>query len=352
MSYNRSWTRYFAAAAALTGAGVAGATAISSAIKRSDHRRSKEGDPVNFEIPGMKQHDIPAADGTMLHLTECGEGPRVLFLIHGVTCHESIYRFQQREFSKHYRVISLELPGHGRSGRPSNRDYSIHRFAGDIRSAIEYFNPEEFVLAGFSMGGFSSMKFHERFGEEYGDRLKGIVLVDSHGVLLLDGLFRNNIFGLIFKLFDPFPLRPLLRYGSYLSPVVDPVMDLLKGWSLLYLVMRWAAFGKHPVATSITAQVAMSMSTSFSTIALCVESMLKHDVRSHLGQIRTPVLILVGDRDKLVHPDSACMTAERLPDVRVVVVPGVGHCGLIDWTWPEYNEEIRAFLNNRMPAQT
>jgi pimeloyl-ACP methyl ester carboxylesterase len=59
-------------------------------------------------------------DGIPIHSTVRGSGPKTIVFVHGWTCDESSWREQVPFFEKNYRVITLDLPGHGKSGAPSN----------------------------------------------------------------------------------------------------------------------------------------------------------------------------------------------------------------------------------------
>ena len=56
-------------------------------------------------------------DGMALHSSSAGAGPTIVF-VHGWTCDGSSWTGQVPAFAKDYRVITLDLPGHGRSESP------------------------------------------------------------------------------------------------------------------------------------------------------------------------------------------------------------------------------------------
>src|SRR5688572_28994744 len=57
-------------------------------------------------------------DGARVHYVNYGKGDEALVLIHGWTQNIDAWRDQIPEFAKHYRVIALDLPGHGKSDKP------------------------------------------------------------------------------------------------------------------------------------------------------------------------------------------------------------------------------------------
>jgi pimeloyl-ACP methyl ester carboxylesterase len=60
---------------------------------------------------------LPAAtvDGVKIHSTTTGQGPKTVVLVHGWTCDETSWSEQVPVLSKKYRVITIDLPGHGQS---------------------------------------------------------------------------------------------------------------------------------------------------------------------------------------------------------------------------------------------
>lgn len=80
-----------------------------------------------------------------------GEGFPVV-LIHGLSDDLRFWDPLIPELSKNYRVISLDLRGHGKSEKPEG-PYSIEQFADDIYEILLKLNVKKAHFIGFSMGG-------------------------------------------------------------------------------------------------------------------------------------------------------------------------------------------------------
>lgn len=92
-------------------------------------------------------------DGARVHYTVEGGGPVSILQIHGWACDATFWRLQTPEFVKEqYRVIAVDLPGHGQSEAPRNVDYSIERFAGAVTAVIKHAAVDKAVVIGHSMG--------------------------------------------------------------------------------------------------------------------------------------------------------------------------------------------------------
>lgn len=91
-------------------------------------------------------------DGIKIHSSMEGEGSRTVILVHGWTCDETTWKSQVPELAKNYRVITLDLPGHGKSESPQNGKLSMELFARAIEAVRKEEKAERVVLAGHSMG--------------------------------------------------------------------------------------------------------------------------------------------------------------------------------------------------------
>ncbi len=70
-----------------------------------------------------------SVDGVAIHSTVRGNGPKTIVFVHGWTCDESSWSEQVPVFEKNYRVITLDLPGHGKSGSPKSSPLTMELFA-------------------------------------------------------------------------------------------------------------------------------------------------------------------------------------------------------------------------------
>ena len=83
------------------------------------------------------------ADGVNLHWSATGNGKKAVILVHGGMCDESFWSRQVPTLAQKYRVISLDLPGHGQSGSPEDGKFSMDLFA----RAVEAVRREEMPRA-------------------------------------------------------------------------------------------------------------------------------------------------------------------------------------------------------------
>lgn len=326
---------FIGAAAIMLGLGVTPAI-----IRRLDHARS--GDGAQYpRYSGCKDvmEGLKSQDGTALHV-EClgNNGPTVIFA-HGWTCNHGIFHHQVSHLCDRYRVVVYDQRGHGRSALPSNRDFRIDRLAEDMKAVVDAVDPEEFVIAGHSMGGFTAFKFHEHYGKAYRGRLKGMLIIDSTGTDALESIYLSP---LVRRLY-PFPLSPLLVLGGRQSRLAEAGRELLRNTSYAYLICRWAAFGKKPPADEVELQREMTFTTPVPVTSLAAKACFDYSAREHLPDVDVPVLMFVGTKDKLTCERANRRTCELLPDARLIVYKDAGHSTHLERT-EELNAEVDAFL--------
>lgn len=122
-----------------------------------------------------------SVDGVPIHSTVRGTGPKTIVFVHGWTCDESSWREQVPVFEKNYRVITLDLPGHGKSGSPTNGPLTMELFAKSIEAVRVEAKAGKIVLVGHSMG----TPVIREYARMYPANVAGMVPVD--GVLHLSG---------------------------------------------------------------------------------------------------------------------------------------------------------------------
>ncbi|MBE7542645.1 MAG: alpha/beta hydrolase [Bryobacteraceae bacterium] len=112
-------------------------------------------------------------DGAKVHYVSAGKGPESVVLIHGWTCDHTLWGPQIEALSAKYRVLALDLPGHGASDPAP--DYSMKRFARAVEAVMRAEKVDRAVLAGHSMGGVVMLEFLRL----YPAKAAGLIAVDA-----------------------------------------------------------------------------------------------------------------------------------------------------------------------------
>jgi len=104
--------------------------------------------PAEAEWP----HIAFSKDGTPISYEIFGVGEQTLVFVHGWSCDARYWRAQVPVFSKKYRVVVIDLAGHGHSGM-SRTKYTMGSFGEDVRAVTELTGSYSVILIGHSMGG-------------------------------------------------------------------------------------------------------------------------------------------------------------------------------------------------------
>jgi non-heme chloroperoxidase len=117
---------------------------------------------------------VTTSDGVRLHYLEAGAG-QPLVLIPGWSQTAAMYQPQLDGLGQYYRVIALDMRGHGESDKPAHGS-RMARLALDTHEALVALNLRDVTLAGHSMGCSVIWSYWEHFGS---DRLSKLILIDQ-----------------------------------------------------------------------------------------------------------------------------------------------------------------------------
>ncbi len=127
------------------------------------------------ETPGAaKQGTAISADKSTISYTTYGTGEVALVFVHGWTCDQSYWRFQLEEFSPDFKIVTVDLAGHGLSSA-IRKDYTMPLFGADVAAVVKKLDLKKVVLVGHSMGGPVVLQAASLLEE----RVIGMVAVDA-----------------------------------------------------------------------------------------------------------------------------------------------------------------------------
>ena len=159
-----------------------------------------------------------------IHYLEAGVGEPLL-LIHSVG--QSLYTWRNvfAELSENYRVIAIDLPGHGYSSRPDTFSYTVDDTAECIRVFLDAKGIKSTHMIGFSLGAGYML----RFLSLYPNRVANCIAISPGGVTeqmpnLIHQLQRPLVSVFARNLFTAGDVRRLLEECVVESSLVDDHM--------------------------------------------------------------------------------------------------------------------------------
>ena len=124
-------------------------------------------------LPGA-EGKVTAVDGKKVHYSVAGSGARTVLLIHGWACDETVWQGQVAALAPDYRVVTIDLPGHGRS-EPAATPLGQYVFTRAVGAVLNQEKTGRAVLVGHGMGGFVA----RRFAQLYPKRVAAVITIDA-----------------------------------------------------------------------------------------------------------------------------------------------------------------------------
>lgn len=246
-----------------------------------------------------------------------GEGPK-LILIHGYADSADTWRLLLDRLRKQGRgAVALDMPGFGSAARLDREGPILPQLDAFMDAAIAHWRDESgaaVVIAGNSLGGTAALRAAERHD---GGSLAGIVPIAPAGLDMPSW----------FTAIQGAPLvRAMLR-----SPVPVPEAAVRRAVGSTYRVLAFASPRKADEA------VVGAFTTHFGSQRdvvrlLATGKRLLPEIRApfDFGRVRCPVLVVWGERDRMVASSGAAHILEALPEATVELLPRCGHCPQIE----------------------
>ncbi|MDZ7684467.1 MAG: alpha/beta hydrolase [Gammaproteobacteria bacterium] len=303
---------------------------------------SSEGDlPKEFvdqKYSNEASRFLTTEDGKRIHYRDQGKGAPIV-LIHGSNASLHTWEPWVRILSEHYRVITLDLPGHGLTGQVPDADYSTRANIETIKAVLDHLEMETFVLGGNSMGGGVTWRYALRYPEQ----VEAMILVDASGLPSWreDETSTDDVgeAPLVFRLLSHSWFRAVARY-------LDPWMLIEQGLQ--------SAYNNSPVVTEElidryyelslregTRQATMDRFASFSENA---------GDEPDLSVLDQPTLVLWGAQDTLIPVATAMRFEEMLPNAHAIVYEHLGHVPMEEAPDRTARDVIRFLKNPEQPG--
>lgn len=225
------------------------------------------------------------------HRVDGPEGAPVVVLVHAIGTSMQMWALQVPALSGDYRVISVDLRGHGRSPAPPG-PYAMGELARDVIAVLDRLDIERASVCGLSLGGMVALTM----AAIVPDRLDRLVAACVIAV----------------------PAAPAAWHERAQSALVGgsaAVSDLV--------VERWGYRDRAPEVAQLVRD--MLAATPPEGYAGSCEAIANMDLRPALPLVAAPTLLLAGSDDPAAPASVAHEMAAAMPDARVDVIEGAAH---------------------------
>lgn len=267
-----------------------------------------------YESAASRYVDLPG--GIRMHYRDEGvaEAP-VILAIHGFSSSLHTWEPWVSELAtsdnrpNDYRIVSIDLPGHGLTRAPAGYQASIEAYLDVVAEFVRARGLTRFAVAGNSMGGNVAWEYALAHPEQ----VSALILVDASGWPETRAALAD----------DP-PIFKLLR-----NPVAAPILRDLDNTRLVRQGLE-ASFANPALVTDemVTRYVDLSRAPGHRDILLQMTLGFRHRnyaTAERLSALQMPVLIMTGSEDRLVPPEHAHQFNDAIQVSRLITFDGVGH---------------------------
>ncbi len=236
-------------------------------------------------------------NGISLAYHDQGKGLPIVFL-HAFPLNRTMWAQQETALSSQFRIITIDLRGHGESDAPLWR-YTLDQAADDVRALLDHLAIQQALFVGLSMGGYILFAFYRK----YANRVKGLVLADTRAQADTpegkEGRFQIA----------------QIAYKQGPSAIADLMLPKLLSPATIQsrpeLVQRVRTMIEGNQISGIAGDL-MAMADRQDSVPL-------------LQRVACPTQIIVGDLDQATPPADAKLMAEQIPHARLAIIPQAAH---------------------------
>jgi 3-oxoadipate enol-lactonase len=244
------------------------------------------------------------------------EGSSVIIFIHGFPFNKSMWNLQMWPLKDNYRLIMYDIRGHGNSDA-GNEVFSIDLFANDLIGLMDALKIDKAILCGLSLGGYIALnaigKYHERFD--------ALVLSDTQCFADTPEVKEKRM-----RAIESIKHFGVEKYAEEsIKNFFSPESFLTKGKEI----------------ADIKEMILKTSEQSLCNTLLALS--LRKETCHILPEIKVPVLIMVGNEDKITPPAAARFMHEKIEGSFLKIIDHAGHLSNLE-NPGEFNVQLKKFV--------
>jgi len=260
---------------------------------------------------------LTTPDGARIHYRDQGarDGLAVV-LIHGANASLHTWEPWVAELGERFRIVTLDLPGHGLTGQVPDADYGTEARLAAVHAVTQTLDLQHFVVGGNSMGGGVAW----RYALAYPTRVRAMILVDASPPRdwsrtgQAEGEAGDGDVPAVFRLLQQSWFRSIARY-------LDPQLFVAQG-------LRAAVHDDDVVTEEMIERyrvLALREGSRLAILRQAAQAADRRDGSADLSRLTQPALILWGAHDTLIPPQIGERFQRELPNAELIVYDDLGH---------------------------
>ncbi len=243
-------------------------------------------------------------------------GAPVIIFIHGFPFNMSMWNPQIESLSNYCRVITYDIRGFGNSDA-GNEEFTIELFAKDLISLMDALKIDITILCGLSMGGYIALNAFEN----YAGRFSALILSDTSCKADTSEAKEKRI-----KAIENIKNTGVEKYAD------ESIKNLFASESFT---------GRSDEISAVRAMIVKTRVQSLCNGLIALS--MRKETSSILKEIKVPVLILVGNEDKITPPSEAKFIHEKIKNSFLKVLEHAGHLSNMENS-EEFNYQLTKFV--------
>lgn len=252
--------------------------------------------------------------GGKVTFSDTGKG-RVVVLLHGFLGSHEIWEQTIAGLSKSYRVIAIDLPGHGGTDC-FGYVHTMDLMAKCVKAVLDQLRLKKYVIIGHSMGGYATLAFADLFP----DNLRGFCLYHSSGYADTEEKKRDRS-----RAIKVVKANPRIY-------VVEAIKNLFAAKNLKYL-KREVSFATR-----------VALKTKKQGIIAALEGMKDRPARDIiLGLVEYPIMMVIGEHDNVLPHAQLMEQYKTIKNGTLLYLEHDGHMGFLESPRVS-NKALRQFI--------
>ena len=219
-----------------------------------------------------------------------------IVLIHAFPTDQQLWEPQRQGLQRHFRIITLDLHGFGKSSPADGQAIPMSEYAFDVMHLLDQLQIEKAIIGGESMGGYIALAFLEK----YPKRVSGLILSDTQSIP------------------DTSEAKSK-RETTAIDVLQNGTSTLIDGFIPKTLSAQAPDATRQSLKKILEAQSPLAITSALRGMAL------RTDTSHILAATQLPILIITGEQDIMVSPDQSEAMHTLAKNSKLVKIADAGH---------------------------